>query len=139
EGGRRRQFRGSPLADAHAPPHPAGRAVDPPEGRLLPRRPLPDPAGRGPALQRGVPPAPDTRPGERPRAVPAVDIAHRDRRGPMRHLYRALTVLGGSRAQRVMGVATLAGLAATVVIGLFVGPPDATQGDVQRLMYVHVP
>src|SRR5215470_5184504 len=57
----------------------------------------------------------------------------------MRHLYRALTVLGSYRAQRVMGVATLAGLAATVVIGLFVVPPDATQGDVQRLMYVHVP
>jgi heme exporter protein C len=38
-----------------------------------------------------------------------------------------------------MGVATLAGLAATVVIGLLVVPPDATQGDVQRLMYVHVP
>src|SRR5215470_10439015 len=57
----------------------------------------------------------------------------------MRHLYRALTVLGSYRAQRVMGVATLAGLAATVVLGLFVVPPDATQGDVQRLMYVHVP
>lgn len=57
----------------------------------------------------------------------------------MRHLYRAFTVLGGSRAQRVMAVATLAGLAATVVIGLFVVPPDATQGNVQRLMYVHVP
>jgi len=57
----------------------------------------------------------------------------------MRYIYRALTVAGGRRAQRVMGVATLAGLAATVVIGLFVVPPDATQGDVQRLMYVHVP
>ena len=57
----------------------------------------------------------------------------------MRYLYRALTVLGGYRAQRVMGVATLAGLAATAVIGLFVVPPDATQGNVQRLMYVHVP
>src|SRR5689334_13827157 len=57
----------------------------------------------------------------------------------MRHLYRALTVLGSYRAQRVMGIATLAGLAATVVLGLFVVPPDATQGDVQRLMYVHVP
>src|SRR6266516_3486018 len=57
----------------------------------------------------------------------------------MRHLYRALTVLGSYRAQRVMGIATLAGLAATVVIGLFVVPPDATQGDVQRLMYLHVP
>ena len=38
-----------------------------------------------------------------------------------------------------MGVATLAGLAATVVTGLFVAQPDATQGDIQRLMYVHVP
>ena len=57
----------------------------------------------------------------------------------MRHLYRALTVLGSYRAQRVMGVATLAGLAATVVLGLFVVPPDATQGNVQRLMYLHVP
>ena len=57
----------------------------------------------------------------------------------MRYLYRALTVLGGYRAQRVMGVATLVGLTATVVIGLFVVPPDATQGDVQRLMYMHVP
>jgi heme exporter protein C len=57
----------------------------------------------------------------------------------MRYLYRALTVLGGYRAQRVMGIATLVGLAATAIIGLFVVPPDATQGDVQRLMYVHVP
>lgn len=57
----------------------------------------------------------------------------------MRHLYRALTVLGGYRAQRWMGLTTLAGLIATVVIGLFVVPPDSTQGDVQRLMYVHVP
>jgi heme exporter protein C len=57
----------------------------------------------------------------------------------MRHLYRALTVIGGHRAQRWMGVATLAGLIATVVIGLFLVPPDAAQGDVQRLMYVHVP
>jgi heme exporter protein C len=57
----------------------------------------------------------------------------------MRYLHRALTLAGGYRAQRVMGVAALAGLVATVVIGLFVVPPDATQGDVQRLMYVHVP
>lgn len=57
----------------------------------------------------------------------------------MRHLYRALTVIGGHRAQRAMGWATLAGLIATVIIGLFVVPPDASQGDVQRLMYLHVP
>jgi heme exporter protein C len=57
----------------------------------------------------------------------------------MRYVYRALTLVGGHRAQWVMGVATLAGLAATVVIGLLVVAPDAAQGDVQRLMYVHVP
>src|SRR5215469_8185791 len=71
---RHKQLRGEPIADIYVPHDSAGRAVDPPEGRLLPDRPVPDPAGRGPALQQGVPPAPDTRPGERPRAVPAVDI-----------------------------------------------------------------
>src|SRR5690242_8004032 len=57
----------------------------------------------------------------------------------MRYLYRLLTLAGSIRAQRVLGATTLAGLVATVTIGLFVVPPDATQGDVQRLMYVHVP
>src|SRR5262245_62074375 len=57
----------------------------------------------------------------------------------MRLLYRALTAIGSHRAPGAMGIATLAGLVATVIIGLFVVPPDATQGDVQRLMYVHVP
>ncbi|HET9893451.1 MAG TPA: cytochrome c biogenesis protein CcsA [Streptosporangiaceae bacterium] len=57
----------------------------------------------------------------------------------MRYLYKALTVLGSYRAQRVMGIATLVTLVPAVVIGLFVVPPDATQGEVQRLMYVHVP
>ena len=57
----------------------------------------------------------------------------------MRYLYKALTALGSYRAQRVMGIGTLATLLATAVIGLFVVPPDATQGEVQRLMYVHVP
>jgi hypothetical protein len=73
--GRGGQLRGRPLADAHVAHHSAGRVVDPPEGRLLPRRPVPDSAGRGPALQRGVPSGPDARRGERPRAVPALDIA----------------------------------------------------------------
>lgn len=30
-------------------------------------------------------------------------------------------------------------MAATVVVGVFVVPADAAQGDVQRIMYVHVP
>ena len=33
----------------------------------------------------------------------------------------------------------IAALAATVVAGLFLVPPDAAQGDAQRIMYVHVP
>jgi len=41
--------------------------------------------------------------------------------------------------RRVLGVAALLALAALVVIGLFVAPPDAVQGDAQRLMYLHVP
>src|ERR1041384_7105104 len=57
----------------------------------------------------------------------------------MRYVYRALTRLGGHPAQRGMGGATVVALAATVTIGLFVVPPDAAQGDVQRLMYMHVP
>jgi len=51
-----------------------------------------------------------------------------------------LMVTAGTRAaQRVLGWATLVGLTATAVVGLFVVPADAEQGDVQRLMYVHVP
>jgi heme exporter protein C len=57
----------------------------------------------------------------------------------MRHFYRALTVIGSHRGQRMLGWATLIGLVTTAVVGLLVVPPDATQGDVQRLMYVHVP
>ena len=33
----------------------------------------------------------------------------------------------------------VAALSATVLAGLFLVPPDAAQGDVQRIMYVHVP
>ncbi|MFN2543356.1 MAG: heme ABC transporter permease CcmC [Actinomycetota bacterium] len=52
---------------------------------------------------------------------------------------RALGKLFGRRGEAVLGVASLAGLAAAAVMGLLVAPPDAEQGDVQRLMYLHVP
>ena len=42
-------------------------------------------------------------------------------------------------AGRVFGVLALLALAALVVVGLFVAPPDEVQGDAQRLMYLHVP
>jgi heme exporter protein C len=57
----------------------------------------------------------------------------------MRRLYRVLTALGSVRAQRILGWATLVGLLATAVAALVLVPADAAQGDVQRLMYVHVP
>jgi heme exporter protein C len=50
-----------------------------------------------------------------------------------------LVKTGSHRAQRLLGGATLVGLLATGLLGLVVVPPDAAQGDVQRLMYVHVP
>ncbi len=43
------------------------------------------------------------------------------------------------RGHRLLGLAALAVLAAGSVVGLFVVPADALQGEVQRLMYVHVP
>ncbi len=56
-----------------------------------------------------------------------------------RLVHRVLAVTGTRGAQRALGWAAAAGLALTTLLGLFVVPPDATQGDVQRLMYVHVP
>jgi len=41
--------------------------------------------------------------------------------------------------RRVFGVATLVGLAAGLVMGFVVAPREATQGNVQRIMYLHVP
>jgi heme exporter protein C len=41
--------------------------------------------------------------------------------------------------ERALGVAAAASLGASAALSLFVAPPDAVQGDVQRLMYVHVP
>ena len=41
--------------------------------------------------------------------------------------------------EKVLGWASLVAVAFTLVMSLIVVPPDASQGDVQRLMYVHVP
>lgn len=43
------------------------------------------------------------------------------------------------RRRSVLGILTVLALGATTVMGLWVAPPDANQGDAQRLMYVHVP
>jgi heme exporter protein C len=41
--------------------------------------------------------------------------------------------------QRLFAAVTLASLAITAVLALGVAPPDAQQGDAQRLMYLHLP
>ena len=41
--------------------------------------------------------------------------------------------------RRLFGVATLVGLAAGLVMGFVVAPREATQGNVQRIMCLHVP
>jgi heme exporter protein C len=45
----------------------------------------------------------------------------------------------GSRTTRLLGLATLAGIAVVLVLGLAVTGPDAVQGDAARLIYLHVP
>jgi heme exporter protein C len=44
-----------------------------------------------------------------------------------------------TRAERALGAAALLALAAAAVSALVLVPPDAVQGQVQRLLYVHVP
>ena len=41
--------------------------------------------------------------------------------------------------ENLLGVATLAALAVSIWLSLIVAPPDAVQGEVQRIMYIHVP
>jgi heme exporter protein C len=43
------------------------------------------------------------------------------------------------RGERVLGALAAAGVVATLIMALWVTPPDAVQGDVFRLIYVHVP
>jgi heme exporter protein C len=41
--------------------------------------------------------------------------------------------------ERLLGAAALVALAISAILSLVVAPPDAVQGEVQRLMYIHVP
>jgi heme exporter protein C len=45
----------------------------------------------------------------------------------------------GSRGTRVVGVLALISLVALALFGLVLSPPDANQGEVVRILYVHVP
>jgi heme exporter protein C len=52
---------------------------------------------------------------------------------------RMMARLTGRRGEQVLAGAAVGGLAVSAVLSLRVAPPDAVQGEVQRLMYVHVP
>jgi heme exporter protein C len=45
----------------------------------------------------------------------------------------------GSRGTRIIGVLALLSMAALALFGLVLSPPDASQGEVVRILYVHVP
>jgi heme exporter protein C len=57
----------------------------------------------------------------------------------VRPLERMLGRAASRAGERVLGIAALAAVTASAVMSLIVAPPDAVQGNVQRLMYVHVP
>ena len=44
----------------------------------------------------------------------------------------------GTRATRILGVATIAGLAAVALFGLVLSPPDVVQKESVRILYIHV-
>jgi heme exporter protein C len=52
---------------------------------------------------------------------------------------RTMAKLTARRGERFLGWAAVVALAASAVLSLVIVPPDAEQGEVQRLMYVHVP
>jgi heme exporter protein C len=52
---------------------------------------------------------------------------------------RTIGKLGARGGEAVLGWLALGSLAATAIMSLVVAPPDAEQGNVQRLMYIHVP
>lgn len=53
--------------------------------------------------------------------------------------HRMAGKMAGRRSERMLGIAALVAMAVSLVLSLGIAPPDAEQGDVQRLMYVHVP
>ncbi|MCI0632874.1 MAG: cytochrome c biogenesis protein CcsA [Actinobacteria bacterium] len=52
---------------------------------------------------------------------------------------RALGRATSRSGERLLGAITIVALGVSAVLSVVVAPPDAVQGEVQRLMYVHVP
>ena len=117
-GGVRRQLPGRSLARGQVPHDAAARPVGANEGRLLPRRSLPDPRGGGRPLRRLLRPRALGRPEERPRPVPQVAV---------------------SEPTPILGAVTAAALGTALALVFFYAPIDADQGFVQKIFYLHVP
>jgi heme exporter protein C len=60
-------------------------------------------------------------------------------RSEMKPAERMMGRLTARQGERVLGWAALTTFVGSLVLSLGVAPPDAEQGNVQRLMYVHVP
>jgi heme exporter protein C len=60
-------------------------------------------------------------------------------RGAMTSAETLMSRLMDRRGERVLGWLAIGATGASAVLSLAVAPPDAEQGNVQRLMYIHVP
>lgn len=52
---------------------------------------------------------------------------------------RTMAALTARKGERILGILAGAALVATAILSLVASPPDADQGDLVRLMYIHVP
>ena len=52
---------------------------------------------------------------------------------------RMMAAVTARRGERILAGLALASLTASAILSLWVSPPDAGQGNLIRLMYVHVP
>jgi heme exporter protein C len=74
-----------------------------------------------------------------PTAAATVDDASSPGPGGTRRVGGPAPDHTGSRVTRVLGIASLVGLVALVVLGIFVSPPDSQLGETIRILYMHVP
>jgi heme exporter protein C len=57
----------------------------------------------------------------------------------MKQAERTMAAITARRGERILGWLAAAALVASGILSLAVSPPDADQGDLVRLMYIHVP
>jgi heme exporter protein C len=52
---------------------------------------------------------------------------------------RRMGKVGSRNGEKVLGILSVVGVTVSLILSLAIAPPDAVQGDVQRIMYIHVP